>query len=116
MSNSNKLILVTGATGSQGGATARHLLKKGFKVRAFVRDDTKPSAIELKNHGAELFKGTLDDKNSIKGALNGVYGVFSVQNFWEHGYDKEVHQGKNTADAAKEAGIKHFVYSSVAGF
>jgi uncharacterized protein YbjT (DUF2867 family) len=114
MSNSEKLILVTGATGSQGGATAKHLLKKGFKVRAFVRDDTKPAAIDLKNLGAEIIKGDLGDKNSISSALKGVYGVFSVQNFWEHGYDKEVQQGKNVADASKEAGIKHFVYSSVA--
>ena len=114
MSNSEKLILVTGATGTQGGAVARHLLKKGFKVRAFTRDDTKPAALELKKLVAELFKGDLADKDSISKAVSGVYGVFSVQNFWEHGYDKEVLQGKNIADVAKNAGVKHFVYSSVA--
>lgn len=114
MTNSEKLILVTGATGSQGGSTAKHLLKKGFKVRAFVRDSSKPAAIELKNLGAELFKGDLNDINSVSEAIKGVYGVFSVQNYWEHGYDTEVQQGKNIADASKNAGVKHFVYSSVA--
>ena len=114
MSNSEKLILVTGATGAQGGAVARHLLKKGFKVRAFTRDDSKPAALELKGFGAELFKGELLNKDSISHALKGAYGVFSVQNFWEHGYDKEVQQGKNIAEVSKNAGIKHFVYSSVA--
>jgi uncharacterized protein YbjT (DUF2867 family) len=114
MNNSDKLILVTGATGAQGGAAARHLLKKGFKVRAFVRDDSKPAALELKKLGAEVFKGELDNKNSISEVVKGAYGVFSVQNFWEHGYEKEIQQGKNVADASKSADIKHLVYNSVA--
>jgi uncharacterized protein YbjT (DUF2867 family) len=114
MENNEKTILVTGATGNQGGAAARHLLEAGFKVRALVRDENKPTAVELKNRGAEIVKGDLFDKDSLVKAMTGVYGVFSVQNFWEHGYDNEILQGKNTADAAKEAEVKHFVYSSVA--
>ncbi len=114
MENKEKTILVTGATGQQGGASARHLLNSGFKVKALVRDENKPAAAELKNRGAEIVKGDLFDKDSLAIAMKGVYGVFSVQNFWEHGYDNEVAQGKNIAEAAKEAGVKHFVYSSVA--
>jgi uncharacterized protein YbjT (DUF2867 family) len=114
MANTDKLIVVTGATGSQGGAVTRHLLSKGFKIRAFVRDGSKPAALELKKKGVEIFEGNLEDMNALDKAFKGAYGVFSVQNFWEHGYDKEVIQGKNAANAAKEAGVKHFVYSSVA--
>jgi uncharacterized protein YbjT (DUF2867 family) len=114
MNNNDKIILVTGATGKQGGAAARHLLEAGFKVRAFGRNENKPESIELKNRGAEFITGNLDDRDAIVDAMKGVYGVFGVQNFWEHGYDKELSQGINTADAVKLSGIKHFVYSSVA--
>jgi uncharacterized protein YbjT (DUF2867 family) len=55
----------------------------------------------------------MEDRSSMERALEGVYGVFSVQNFWETGYDREVQQGKMVADAAKAAGVEHFVYSSV---
>jgi uncharacterized protein YbjT (DUF2867 family) len=114
MENNEKTILVTGATGHQGGAAARHLIESGFKIRALMRDENKPAALELKNRGAEIVKGDLFNKDSLVKAMKGVYGVYSVQNFWEHGYDNEVTQGKNTAEAAKEAGVKHFVYASVA--
>lgn len=114
MNNKDKTILVTGATGKQGGAVAMHLLESGFKVRAFARDENKPAAIELKKRGAEFITGNLDDRDALVDAMQGAYGVFGVQNFWEHGYDKEISQGINTADAVKLSGIKHFVYSSVA--
>lgn len=114
MNNSDKTILVTGATGKQGGAAARHLLDAGYKVRAYGRDANKPATLELKNRGAEFIEGTLDNRDAIVDAMKGVYGTFSVQNFWEHGYEKELAQGINTADAAKLTGVKHFVYSSVA--
>jgi uncharacterized protein YbjT (DUF2867 family) len=55
----------------------------------------------------------MDERSSVDRALEGAYGVFSVQNFWEAGYDREVRQGKTVADAAKAAGVGHFVYSSV---
>ena len=106
-------ILVTGATGQQGGAVARHLLQNGFRVRALTRDPEKPAAGALRDDGAEIVQGDLDDRASVRRALDGVYGVFSVQNFWETGYQREVDQGIALADAAREAGIEHFVYSSV---
>jgi len=115
MDKTGKIILVTGATGQQGGAVSRHLLKDGWKVRAMTRDITKPAAVELKSLGAELFQGDMGDKEALDKAMSGVYGVFSVQNYWEHGYEGELNQGKATADAAKKAGVKHFIQSSVGG-
>ena len=106
-------VLVVGSTGQQGGATARSLLKRGFAVRALTRNPEKPEARELAGRGAELARGDLDDRSSVEGALEGVHGVFSVQNFWETGYEREIEQGKRLVDAAKDAGVEHFVYSSV---
>lgn len=108
-----RTVLITGATGKQGGAAARHLLRTDFKVRALTRDPSKPAAKELEKAGAEVVQGNLNDRSSLEDAANGVYGVFSVQNFWETGYDQEVAQGKRMADVAKDVGVKHFVYSSV---
>jgi uncharacterized protein YbjT (DUF2867 family) len=109
-----KKILVTGATGKQGGAVARQLLKQtGFAVRALTRDPAKPAARALAESGAEVVRCDLDDLPALKRALEGVHGVFSVQNFYEAGYDREVRQGKTLADAAKAAGVEHLVYSSV---
>jgi uncharacterized protein YbjT (DUF2867 family) len=111
--NIEHLFLVTGATGRQGGAVARRLLKRGHRVRALTRDPEKPAARALAEMGAEVTRGDLDDRPSVERALEGVYGVFSVQNFWEAGYDREVSQGITLADAAKAQGVKHFLYSSV---
>ncbi len=111
--NAQRLILVTGATGNQGGAIARHLLQRGnFKVRAFVRDPNKPAAQALQQAGAELVIGEFSDRASLDRALQGASGVFSVQNF-QDGLSAEIRQGKAVADAASSAGIQHFVYSSV---
>lgn len=107
------VVLVTGATGRQGGAVADHLLTAGFSVRAFVRDPGKPRSQELAERGAELARGDLDDRASIERALEGASGVFSVQNFFQAGYEGEIRQGTSLADAALAAGISHFVYSSV---
>jgi uncharacterized protein YbjT (DUF2867 family) len=113
MENSNQIILVTGATGNQGGAVARHLLQRDkFKVRAMVRDQNKPAAQSLKQAGAELVIGDFNDRASFDRALQGVYGVFSIQDFRD-GVDTEIRQGIAIADAAKAASIEHFVYSSV---
>jgi len=60
----------------------------------------------------ELVVADLDDVNSLKKAFDGAYGVFGLTDFWEHGYDGEVRQGKNLVDAAKAVGVKHFVYST----
>ncbi|MFN6498073.1 MAG: NmrA/HSCARG family protein [Nostoc sp. DedQUE01] len=111
--NPERLILVTGATGNQGGAIARHLLQRGkFKVRAMVRDRNKPAAQAIQQAGAELIQGDFNDQASLDRALQGVYGVFSIQDFRD-GVDTEIRQGSAIADAAKAAGIEHFVYSSV---
>jgi uncharacterized protein YbjT (DUF2867 family) len=112
-SNGGRVILVSGATGQQGGSVARNLLQGGFAVRALTRDTEKAAAKELADHGAELVSGDLEDRASIERVLDGVYGVFSVQQFWEVGVEGEVRQGVLLADAAKEAGVEHLVYSSV---
>ncbi len=116
MSNShNQLIVVTGAAGNQGGATARHLLSKGWRVRALTRDVNKPAAQALAAAGAEPFRADHDDRASLDAAFKGAYGVFSVQNYWlpNVGAEGEVRQGKAIADTARAAGVQHFVYSSV---
>jgi uncharacterized protein YbjT (DUF2867 family) len=111
--NGGRLILVSGATGQQGGAVARSLLGRGIGVRALTRDPEKPEARELAELGAEVASGDLEDSSSIERVLDGVHGVFSVQQFWESGVEGEVRQGVLLADAAKEAGVDHYVYSSV---
>jgi len=111
----NKLILVIGATGQQGGAAARHLLDAGWTVRALVRDPEKDTARALEKQGAELVQGDLYDRQSLDAALETMYGVFGFTNFWlpDVGYEGEIKQGKLLADVAKKAEIQHFVYSSV---
>ena len=111
----DKIIAVTGATGQQGGAVARKLLADGWKVRALTRDVNKPAAQELASIGAEVVVGDMEDRAQLEAAFKGAYGVFSVQNFWlpNVGFEGEIRQGKNVADAAKAAGVQHLVYSSV---
>ena len=111
--NVERPILVCGATGSQGGAVARSLLGRGFRVRALTRDPRKPEAQALADQGTEVVQGDMEDRSAMDRVLEGAYGVFAMQNFWETGYDREVQQGKTVADAAKAAGVEHFVYSSV---
>jgi uncharacterized protein YbjT (DUF2867 family) len=110
--NVERLILVAGATGNQGGAVARSLLDRGFRVRGLTRNPQKPEAQALTEQGVEIVQGDMEDRSAMDRVLEGAYGVFSVQNFWEAGYDREVQQGKTVADAAKAAGVEHFVYSS----
>jgi len=109
----SNVILITGATGQQGGAVARELLAKGAKVRAMTRHPESPKALELKRLGAEIVQGDLDDPASVERALNGVWGAFAVQNTWEAGVEREEEQGKRFAQLAKKAGVHHFVYASV---
>ncbi|HET9344034.1 MAG TPA: NmrA/HSCARG family protein [Candidatus Eremiobacteraceae bacterium] len=114
MPRADQTIFVTGATGKQGGAAARHLLNKGYTVRALTRHPEKPAAHDLAAAGAQIVQGDLNDPSSYRSSLAGAHGVFSVQNFWESGYDGEVREGIALADEAKAAGVGHFVYSSVA--
>src|SRR5258705_6433988 len=111
----DKVIAVNGAAGQQGGAVARKLLADGWKVRALTRDVNKPAAQELASIGAELVAGDMEDRAQLDAAFKDAYGVFSVQNFWlpNVGFDGEIKQGKNVAEAAKAAGVQHLVYSSV---
>lgn len=113
MSDRNRLVLVTGATGSQGGAVARELLAKGWKVRAMTRKPDSDKARALAAKGAEVVQGDLDDPSSVARALQGVWGVWAVQNTWEAGVEREEQQGHALARAAREAGVQHYVYTSV---
>ena len=76
--NIERLILVCGATGSQGGAVTRRLLDRGFRVRGLTRNPQKPEAQALAEQGAEVVQGDMEDRSSIDRVLEGAYGVFSV--------------------------------------
>jgi uncharacterized protein YbjT (DUF2867 family) len=113
--NETRTVLVTGATGKQGGAVLRHLAAKKWKLRALTRNPESRAAQALRSQGAEVVRGDLEDARSLQSAVAGVYGVYSVQDFWSVGARREILQGKNLADAAAKAGVAHFVYSSVGG-
>ncbi|MFC5952796.1 NmrA family NAD(P)-binding protein, partial [Pseudonocardia lutea] len=112
-------VLVTGATGRQGGATARALLAMGVPVRALVRDPATDHAKAVEALGAELVTGDLRDRDSIDLAAEGARAVFSVQmpELTPEGFDfaGEVTQGVNLIEAAKAAGVPQFVHTSVTG-
>ena len=111
MATQSKIILVTGCTGQQGGAVAKALLSKGQKIRVMSRSPEKASA--LAKAGAEVVKGNLTNSSDLQAALRGVHGVFAMSTPFEAGMDQEVRQGMMMADAAKQAGIAHYVYTSV---
>ncbi len=106
-------ILVTGATGKQGGAVARGLLGRGHTVRAFTRKADGAAAKALAAAGAQLAVGALEDRASLDRAIAGVDAVFSMGTPFEQGPEVEVKQGVTVADAAKAAGA-YLVYTSVA--
>jgi uncharacterized protein YbjT (DUF2867 family) len=107
----DKKILVTGATGRQGGAILRHLLRYGQSVRALTRHPQ--GAEDLIALGVEVVEGDLTDKLSIEKALDGITKMFLVTTPYEAGVEAEIRQGFDGADAAKAAGVEHLVYSSV---
>ena len=111
--------LVTGATGRQGGATARALLAAGVPVRALVRDPTTNRAMAVEALGAELVTGDLRDRDSVIRAAEGARAVFSVQmperTADGFDFDGEVVQGVNLVEGAKAAGVPQFVHTSVTG-
>ncbi|MEU1983764.1 NmrA family NAD(P)-binding protein [Nocardia sp. NPDC019395] len=119
MSTDSAPVLVTGATGRQGGATARALLAAGVPVRALVRDPATDRAKAVEALGAELVTGDLHDRDSVTRAAEGVRAVFSVQmpGMTATGFDfeGEVTQGVNLVDGAKTAGVPQFVHTSVSG-
>jgi len=108
MTSSQRTILVLGATGRQGGATAHHLLAKGWRVKALARDPYKPAAQALHQAGAEVVQGDTNDRASLEAVMQDIYGVFSALPFSKD----EARQGKNVADGARAAGVQHFIYSS----
>ena len=109
----SKTILITGATGNQGGATLHNLLGKGFTLRALTRKPDGDKGRALANSGVEVVQGDLNDAESLKKALAGAWGVYAVQNTWEAGVEGEEEQGKRIAELAKAAGVEHYVYASV---
>ncbi len=109
---SNLVVAVLGATGRQGGAVARHLLAEGWRVRAITRRPKGKPAQRLAALGAEVIQADMADRATLRGAFGNAYGVYSVQNAMISGVEAEIHQGKNVADAAKEAGVQHVVYGS----
>jgi uncharacterized protein YbjT (DUF2867 family) len=113
-SNKNKIVLVTGATGHQGGAAVQHLREGGFPVRALTRDPEQPKARALVGHGTEVVRGDMEDEASLTRVMDGVYGVHSVQDWHQAGIEGEIRQGIRVASAAKRSNISLFVYSSVA--
>jgi uncharacterized protein YbjT (DUF2867 family) len=113
----DKIIAVMGATGSQGGGLCRAILNDrsgGFACRAITRDPNKDQAKALAAKGAAVVRADLDDRASLKKAFSGAHGAYCVTNFWEHfSAEKEKAQAKNMADAAKTAGVKHVIWSTL---
>ena len=107
-------VLVTGATGNQGSATACLLLEKGFQVRAMTHQPHSPKAARLAAFGAEIVLGDLDDPAVLHNAFVGVKGVFAVQGSREGESKIEEERGKRLAYIAKEQDVPQYIYSSVA--
>jgi uncharacterized protein YbjT (DUF2867 family) len=107
-SNDEKVIAVIGATGQQGGAVVRALQAGGhFKVRALSRNPD-----QHRDLADEVVEADLDRPETLKAALEGAYGVFLVTNFWEEGTN-ELKQATAAVRAAKNAGVKHFIWSTL---
>ena len=104
-------ILVTGATGQQGGAVTRSLIRRGAKVRLLTRNRAKAQALE--KQGAEVVMGDFTDRRSLDATLKGVKRLFLMTTFFEKGTEAEVQQGITMIDAAKTAGVEHLVLTSV---
>lgn len=109
-----KTVLVTGATGQQGGAVARALLSRGHTVRALTRNPDAAAARHLAAAGADIIAGDFSDPASVERAAKGADAMFVVTSFWGNGPELETQQGIAAVHAAKAAGIGHLVFSSVA--
>ncbi len=110
--NHHQIIVVTGATGLQGGAVTRKLLSDGWQVRALTRKPKSKKAEALARLGAEVVQGDMAERNSLAPVLEGAYGVFSVQNPMISGVEGEISQGRSVGEAAMQARVRHFIYSS----
>ncbi len=113
----NKIIAVMGATGAQGGGLVRAILNDkqgGFTARAITRNVNSDKAKALAKMGAEVVQADVDNEESIRKAFEGAYGAYCVTFYWEHfSPEKEQAHAKNMAQAAKEAGVKHVIWSSL---
>ncbi len=109
-------VLVTGATGNQGGAVVDHLLAREaeFDVRGLTRDASSEASEQLEERGVTMVEGDLDDPESLRGPVGDADRIFAVTNFWTQGYEGQVQQGKNLADVASEEGVEQFVFSGIA--
>jgi uncharacterized protein YbjT (DUF2867 family) len=111
-----KIIAVAGATGAQGGGLVRAILADpggGFAVRALTRDPKSEKAVDLAKKGAEVVAANVDDVESLKKAFHGAYAAYCVTFFWDHfSPDREKAQARNMAVAAKDAGVKHVIWST----
>jgi uncharacterized protein YbjT (DUF2867 family) len=105
-------VVVTGATGKQGGAVARGLLERGHKVRAITRDPNSIQAKSLAGAGASIVTASLDDTAAIAKALEGATSLFAMTTPYGGAADAETKQGFAAVDAAKTAGV-HLVFTSV---
>lgn len=111
-------VLVTGATGNQGRFVTRALLSGefgDFEVHALTRDASTDRAKAIEGEGATLVEGDLYEPETLTPLVEDVDAVFAVSNFWTEGYDGQVEQMINLAEAAADAGVDHFVFSGVAG-
>ena len=112
-----RVIAVVGATGAQGGGLVRAILadKNGpFTARAITRDVNSDKAKALADAGAEVVAADIDDVKSVKKAFEGAHGAFCVTFFWAHlKPEKELAEARNMAQAAKEAGVKHVIWSTL---
>jgi len=112
-----KVIAVLGATGAQGGGLVRSILNdksSDFSARALTRDVNSDKAKALTSLGAEVVSVDIDNEESLKKAFEGAYGIYAVTFFWEHfSPEKENTQAKSIAKAAKAAGVKHIIWSTL---
>ncbi|MHB8240724.1 MAG: NmrA family NAD(P)-binding protein [Solirubrobacteraceae bacterium] len=113
----SRTIVVTGATGAQGGGLVRAILEdpdRPFAARAVTRDPGSEAARRLADAGAEIVQADLDDAGSLSEAFDGAYGAFCMTNFWEHfSPEREKAQAANLARAARNAGIGHAIWSTL---
>jgi uncharacterized protein YbjT (DUF2867 family) len=114
---SKKTIAVVGATGAQGGGLVRAILADpsgGYAVRAVTRDPASDKAKALAQQGAEVVAANVDDKAAMRRAFDGAHGAFCVTFFWDHfSPEKEQAEARAMAEAAKEAGVKHVIWSTL---
>lgn len=109
-------ILVIGATGAQGGSVAKHLLSTGkFRIKALTRNPNSNKATWLKEAGAEVVQGNLNDLKSLETVMQGCDGVFGMTNFWEH-FNSEYQHGKNIVDTAVKSGVRVLVLSTLPSY